>query len=198
MGALTLYACALFVVGNTALSANQVGLALSNSIQLLVFFSILVRYFNEVQAECEGVQRIETCVRKIQPEEENGVVVIPPKWPAKGHIKCELAKHIKILYAIYFYRYQSVVMRYAPLTPRVLRNVDLDITAGMKVGVVGRTGSGKSSLIMALFRLVTLSHGKIEIDGLNVLDLPLREFRSKLSIIPQGAGSILSLCFLCL
>lgn len=77
-------------------------------------------------------------------------------------------------------------MRYFPSWPRVLNNVSFTLEPGWKVGVVGRTGSGKSTLIMALFRLVELSHGSICIDGVDISLLSLHDLRSHLSIIPQG------------
>lgn len=77
-------------------------------------------------------------------------------------------------------------MRYFSNWPRVLNDVTVSIEGGHKIGVCGRTGSGKSSLIMALFRLVELSHGKIFIDGVDIGKCRLQEMRSHLSIIPQG------------
>eukprot|EP01039_Chlorochromonas_danica_P005988 gene5988-6595_t len=81
--------------------------------------------------------------------------------------------------------FHHLCLRYASSSSPVLRDVSFDIPAGSKVGVVGRTGAGKSSLITALFRLVEPESGEIWIDGVNVLRLPLLHLRSSLAIVPQ-------------
>jgi ATP-binding cassette, subfamily C (CFTR/MRP), member 1 len=89
-------------------------------------------------------------------------------WPRKGSIA-----------------FEKYCMRYRPNLPLVLKEVSLTIDAGEKVGIVGRTGSGKSSLLTALFRLVEAADGKILIDGADIGAVPLRTLRAALSIIPQ-------------
>lgn len=75
--------------------------------------------------------------------------------------------------------------RYRPDLDPVLHGVTWTASAGETVGVVGRTGAGKSSLIGTLFRIVELSSGKIEVDGVDIAGIGLRTLRSRLSIIPQ-------------
>lgn len=77
-------------------------------------------------------------------------------------------------------------MRYREGLDLVIKNVNAQIRGGEKVGIVGRTGAGKSSLTVALFRLVEPAEGTIEIDGLDVTKMGLHELRTKLTIIPQG------------
>jgi ABC-type multidrug transport system fused ATPase/permease subunit len=105
-------------------------------------------------------------------------------WPWKGHVV-----------------FDNVSMRYNPLSPLVLNNITLDIPAGSTLGIVGRSGSGKSSLLLALFRLVEIEGGgsggagKISMDGVDIRSVGLKTLRESLSIIPQDpvlfAGSIL-------
>lgn len=76
-------------------------------------------------------------------------------------------------------------LRYRPQTPLVLKGINLTIQGGHKVGVVGRTGSGKSTLILALFRLVEAAEGAVFIDNVDISTLGLNDLRSRLSIIPQ-------------
>lgn len=91
-----------------------------------------------------------------------------PDWPLKGRIE------IKDLH-----------VQYSPDLPRVLKGITCTFAEGKKIGVVGRTGSGKSTLIQALFRVVEPSEGCILIDGMDISKIGLQDLRSKLSIIPQ-------------
>jgi len=100
-------------------------------------------------------------------------------WPWNGHIK-----------------FENVSMRYNEASPLVLKSVTVDVPAGTTLGVVGRTGSGKSSLLLTLFRLVEIEGiGSITIDGVDIRSLSLQGLRDSLSIIPQSptlfAGTLL-------
>lgn len=93
----------------------------------------------------------------------------PPKdWPQYGAI-----------------RFVNVKMGYRPNLPLALHGVTFDIKSREKIGIVGRTGSGKSSLGSCLFRLVELNGGVIKIDDINIAEIGLEDLRSKLAIIPQ-------------
>ena len=76
-------------------------------------------------------------------------------------------------------------MRYREGLKPVLQGLDLSLRAGEKVGLVGRTGAGKSSILVCLYRIVELSAGRITIDGRDIAHVPLRVLRARLSIIPQ-------------
>ncbi|KAK2994509.1 hypothetical protein RJ640_001458 [Escallonia rubra] len=91
-----------------------------------------------------------------------------PNWPGHGDIEIE-----------------DLQVRYRPNTPLVLKGISLSIHGGEKIGVVGRTGGGKSTLIQVFFRLVEPSAGKIMIDGVDICKLGLHDLRSRLGIIPQ-------------
>lgn len=78
-----------------------------------------------------------------------------------------------------------VQVRYRPNTPLVLKGITIGIRAGEKIGVVGRTGSGKSTFIQAFFRIMEPDEGKIIIDGVDIGTLGLHDLRFKLGVIPQ-------------
>merc|ERR1712051_105691 len=81
--------------------------------------------------------------------------------------------------------FEDVELRYRPNTNLVLKKLNFEVTPGHKVGVVGRTGAGKSTLSMALTRIVELADGKIEIDGQDISKLPIADLRNQITMIPQ-------------
>ena len=76
-------------------------------------------------------------------------------------------------------------VRYRPNAPMVLRGISCTFEGGHKIGIVGRTGSGKTTLISALFRLVEPEEGMVIIDGLNISTIGLHDLRSHFAVIPQ-------------
>lgn len=102
--------------------------------------------------------------------------VKPPKnWPQKGEI-----------------RFDNYCLRYRKNLDLVLKGLDCSIGELEKVGIVGRTGAGKSSLSLALFRMVEPADGTVYIDGINIREIGLHDLRSKLAIIPQVTFSSLN------
>ncbi|KAI0718208.1 multidrug resistance-associated ABC transporter [Cerioporus squamosus] len=94
----------------------------------------------------------------------------PPSWPESGAIE-----------------FKDVEMAYRPGLPPVLKDVSFKVNPGEKVGIVGRTGAGKSSLLQALFRIVNVQKGRIEIDGRNIADIGLDVLRGRLALVPQDS-----------
>lgn len=93
---------------------------------------------------------------------------VPAAWPTEGRLEVE-----------------GLVVRYAPDLPPVLKGLSFTVAKNQRVGVVGRTGAGKSSLTLALFRFLEASAGSIHIDGLDIAKIGLHDLRSRLAIIPQ-------------
>ena len=126
-------------------------------------------------AECEsamtGVERILSYADSIPqeaPRHQARDETLPAAWPVEGSLS-----------------FNDCVMSYRPELDPTLCHISFTIRAGEKVGIVGRTGAGKSSLLVALFRLVELAQGTIAIDGTDIAQLGLITLRSRLSIIPQ-------------
>jgi ATP-binding cassette, subfamily C (CFTR/MRP), member 1 len=150
------------------MDAAIAGLVVSNSFQILLFFSIMSRTMGEVH---DNMKAVETARKLTNLEEEHQptkALSLPTKWPARGEIK-----------------FQNVVMPYLPGMPPVLKGISFSIRKGEKIGVVGRTGAGKSSLIVALYRLAEISEGHIEVDSVDCSQVNLTKLRRSMAIIPQ-------------
>ncbi|KAL8634016.1 hypothetical protein Q9189_000262 [Teloschistes chrysophthalmus] len=160
------------VAGGSGLSAGMVGLAMSYALQITQSLNWIVRQTVEVETNIVSVERVLEYAR-LPTEAPERVSKNRPKtgWPVHG------AVHIR--------KYST---RYRPGLDLVLKDINLDIKAHEKIGVVGRTGAGKSSLTLALFRLIEPVSGEISIDGLNTSTIGLLDLRSRLAIIPQDAA----------
>ena len=101
-------------------------------------------------------------------EKIKGEVGSPKEWPSKGELE-----------------FRNVCLRYRPACDLSLRDVSFKAKAGEKIGIVGRTGAGKSTMLMALTRIVELDSGKILIDGQDIAKVDLKALRSSITIIPQ-------------
>ncbi|RPB21336.1 hypothetical protein L211DRAFT_828268 [Terfezia boudieri ATCC MYA-4762] len=147
------------------------GVVLSYILQTAMLTQWMIRQLAEVENAMNATERVHyygTELPNEAPLHTNATVHLRPTWPEAGKIDL-----------------QSVSMRYRPGLPLVLNNVDLSIAGGERIGIVGRTGAGKSSVMTALFRLVELSSGNILIDGVDIHTLGLHDLRKKLAIIPQ-------------
>ncbi|XP_034942803.1 multidrug resistance-associated protein 4-like isoform X2 [Chelonus insularis] len=158
----------LISIGPENMTGAAVGLAISQALILTGMVQYGVKQSTEVQAQMTSVERILEYTNL--PKEDSGnTQPAPESWPSEGRIE-----------------FKSVFLSYKKDDPAVLKDINLVIESGWKVGVVGRTGAGKSSLITALFRLANDGLvGKIIIDGVDTKDINLDDLRSNLSIIPQ-------------
>ncbi len=169
IGSLLVLACCLLAVIDSSMDAAIAGLIVSNSFQILLFFSIMSRTMGEVHDNMNSVDKARMMIElDAEHEPTDEVKDMPTQWPSKGEIK-----------------FEGVVIPYLPKHPPVLRGISFSIREGEKVGVVGRTGAGKSSLIVALYRLAEISQGKIEVDSIDCSRVNLNKLRSSMAIIPQ-------------
>ncbi|KAG9403120.1 hypothetical protein AC1031_006664 [Aphanomyces cochlioides] len=160
------------VVMRGQLTAGLMGLCLNyvfSSLDLLEYLIPAYAKFETFMVSPERV--IEYC--KIEPEAPRLISgAVTKEWPTKGDIV-----------------FQNVGFRYKENDPLVLKDVNVHIEAGEKIGIVGRTGAGKSSLTMALFRINELATGSIKIDGMDIAKVGVKTLRSGIAIIPQSPSS---------
>ncbi|KAG0311608.1 hypothetical protein BGZ99_010061 [Dissophora globulifera] len=196
LGALIVFAAALLAVLNYGhLSASAVGLSLTYAISITGDITYLVKAWSEMSNQLISVERINE-YSELRPEapEETGVC-LPENWPSRGNIT-----------------FRDYSTRYREGLDLVLNHVSFNVQSGEKVGIVGRTGAGKSSLTLAIFRMIEAADsywarassqghsndnqeplsiarsgdgGSIEIDGIDISMLGLKTLRQHLSIIPQ-------------
>nr|CAD7400804.1 unnamed protein product [Timema cristinae] len=148
---------------------GSVGLAITQAMALAGVVQFGIRQTAEVANNMMSVERVaEYKYLQEEPNLESNKDAKPPKdWPFEGEIE-----------------FQNVYLKYVETEPPVLKDLNLVINPGEKVGIVGRTGAGKSSLISALFRLFKVE-GTLKIDGVDTSLIGLEDLRSRISIIPQ-------------
>jgi len=158
------------LIGNLiGINGSEAGLAISSAMMLANSFQWGVRQSTEVENQMVSVERVIE-YSKLQPEaalESPPEKKPPSSWPPNGEIQ-----------------FDCMSLCYTKQDDPVLKNITCSIKAKEKIGIVGRTGAGKSSLISALFRL-TEPEGRVIIDGIDSKSIGLHELRSKISIIPQ-------------
>lgn len=168
LGAATL---SIFRLGQGTLTAGMIGLSLSYALQITQTLNWIVRMTVEVETNIVSVERIkEYAELKSEAPYVMDDKQVDEDWPQAGKIE--------------FSNYST---RYRPELDLVLKNINITINPREKVGIVGRTGAGKSSLTLALFRIIEASEGKICIDDVDISQIGLYDLRHKLSIIPQDS-----------
>ena len=175
LGGLMIWMTATFaVLGNEraineAIYASQMGLLLSYALNITSLLTSTLRLASIAENSFNAVERVGTY---IDLEAEGELIVQnnrpPPGWPSGGIIE-----------------YKDVVMRYRPELPAVLVGLSVKIQPNEKIGIVGRTGAGKSSMMNSLFRLVEIESGQILIDSYDIQKFGLNDLRKSLGIIPQ-------------
>lgn len=166
------------------IAAGGVGLALLNIIQFSQNVKLLVTFWTNLETHIGSVARIKSFTENTPPEDINDddKTLPPPDWPSAGGIEFT---NLTATYAAPHKDSTTGDGESSPDKDLVLNNVSLSIKPGEKIGIVGRTGSGKTSLIMTLFRILDLQSGNISIDGVDIASLPRQEIRSKIVGVPQ-------------
>uniref|UniRef100_A0A7N6B9Z8 ABC-type glutathione-S-conjugate transporter n=1 Tax=Anabas testudineus TaxID=64144 RepID=A0A7N6B9Z8_ANATE len=164
-----LAAAILSVMGKSTLSPGIVGLAVSHSLQVTGILSWIVRSWTDVENNIVSVERVNEYADTAK--EASWSVdgsSLPLAWPQKGTIE-----------------FMDYGLQYRKGLELALKGITLHINEREKVGIVGRTGAGKSSLALGIFRILEAAKGKIFIDGVNIADIGLHDLRSRITIIPQ-------------
>nr|KJB47930.1 hypothetical protein B456_008G047400 [Gossypium raimondii] len=176
LGGLMIWLTATFAVlqngkaENQAAFASTMGLLLSYSLNITSLLSGVLRQASRAENSLNAVERVGSYINL--PSEAPDVIEShrpPPGWPSSGSIQ-----------------FEDVVLRYRPELPPVLCGLSFTTSPSEKIGIVGRTGAGKSSMLNALFRIVELEKGRILIDGCDISRFGLSDLRKALSIIPQS------------
>ncbi|EFR00027.1 oligomycin resistance ATP-dependent permease YOR1 [Nannizzia gypsea CBS 118893] len=144
------------------------GLVLSFILSISQLLQFTVRQLAEVENSMNATERIHYYGTQLEEEAPLHLRQMDERWPQSGQIS-----------------FMNVEMRYRAGLPLVLQGLNLNIKGGERIGIVGRTGAGKSSIMSALFRLTELSGGSITIDGIDISTVGLHDLRSRLAIIPQ-------------
>ncbi len=170
IGNLITFSAAIFAIMDPeAVEPSQVGLIISYALNVTQVLNWLVRMTSDVETNIVAVERIKEYTEIKQEAEWRSSNSPPEDWPKEGAVS-----------------FNNYGMRYREGLDLVVKNITCDVRGGEKIGIVGRTGAGKSSLTVALFRLVEPAQGSISIDGRDVSQMGLHELRTKLTIIPQG------------
>ncbi|KAG8369948.1 hypothetical protein BUALT_Bualt14G0066300 [Buddleja alternifolia] len=159
----------LILLPSTIIRPEYVGLALSYGLPLnsVLYWTVYLGSF--LENRMVSVERIKQFINiPSEASWRKSDSPASPDWPIRGEIEIK-----------------DLQVRYRQNTPLVLRGISLSINGGEKIGVVGRTGSGKSTLIQVMFRLVEPYAGKIIVDGVDICKLGLHDLRSRFGIIPQ-------------
>ncbi len=165
-----MFATLFAVLSRSTLSPSLVGLSITYALNVSSTLNWFVRMSADFETNVTSVERIqEYCETKWHEKAWRIDKTKPSKdWPSSGRIL-----------------FQNYSVKYRENLENVLTDLNIDIQPGEKIGIVGRTGAGKSSLALGLFRLLELTNGKILIDDLEIDKLGLHDLRHKLTIIPQ-------------
>lgn len=169
IGACVVFAAGVFILLNIKkLDSGLAGISLTYAISFTEGALWLVRLYSNVEMTMNSVERLKEYMVIEQEPSNDGAFNPPVEWPDQGKIEVN-----------------DLSLRYAANLPRVIKNVSFTVDPKCKVGIVGRTGAGKSTIITALFRFLDPETGHIKIDNVDITSIGLKRLRQSITIIPQ-------------
>ncbi|KAJ9087834.1 hypothetical protein DSO57_1029153 [Entomophthora muscae] len=188
LGAIIIFSAALLAVLTLAyglpIAPKVVGMSLTYALNVTQSLNWVIRQYCDIETNIVAMERIQEYIElpseapyeaiscselpMNSAEQAQRVASAPIDWPSKGSVE-----------------FQNYSTRYRPGLDLILKGLSIEINPGEKVGIVGRTGAGKSSLTLALFRIIEAAQGSILVDGIDISTLGLFDLRSRISIIPQ-------------
>ncbi|GFF54141.1 metal resistance protein YCF1 [Aspergillus udagawae] len=174
VAAIAVIVVAIAVRTKGSVDAGFLGIALVNIVQFSISIKTLLSNWTQLEISIGAVARIRSFAKDTTSEEEghlqdDALPSVPPSWPEKGHIE-----------------FRNVTATYDGSTQMVIKNLNLTIQHGEKIGLCGRSGGGKSSLVSALFRLLHVSQGTITVDGIDISTIPRETLYTRLVCVTQS------------
>lgn len=164
---LVLVATLFSIIFRSTINSGISGLAISYCLLITSTFTWCIKQATDTEMNMNSAERMIHYIDSL-PSEDQNCTPAPADWPREGSIEGK-----------------SLVMRYRPELPPVLCGLDFSIRPREKIGIVGRTGAGKSTVLSALLRLFELESGSITIDGIDIKSISVESLRSGIAVIPQ-------------
>jgi ATP-binding cassette, subfamily C (CFTR/MRP), member 1 len=159
----------VIVVKRNSIQPGLVGLGLLSLVNLSDSLTNVVRNWTQLETSIGAVSRLRDFARNTESEHKSWELdPVDGQWPNKGEVN-----------------FMGFEASYSGDSVLVLKNIELDVHHGEKIGICGRSGAGKSSILSSLFHVLEFRNGKIQIDGVDIAQIPRETLRKRLSVIPQ-------------
>ncbi|PYI09219.1 ABC transporter family protein [Aspergillus sclerotiicarbonarius CBS 121057] len=167
IGAMFTTVGSLLILSSSSVTASTAGFAITFIMRYSGVMSQVIRQYANLEISLNSVERVSWSLDVPEEKYDSGDPT-PEDWPTEGQLEVS-----------------DLVVCYSPDLPPVLSNLSFSVPPNTRVGVVGRTGAGKSSLAMALFRFLEAQQGSIHVAGVDISTVPLHQLRTRLAIVPQ-------------